>query len=128
MSIETWKAEFYPRPAQAISEEDALDHSIRKWEGLQPDALEKHVLFVVKNLIWEISSRPSSHKVGRKDCALCVQYLVKVNHLDDCCERCPIFKFRGSACCEGVGNPWYAFMKGNAAPMLDLLRQVKKGL
>ncbi len=45
MSLATWKAEFYPFTAEKCAAEfpeEALDHSIRKWEGLSPENLKKH--------------------------------------------------------------------------------------
>ena len=44
MSLETWKAEFYPVSAhEAIgSELEAAEHSLRKWQGRAEPNLEKH--------------------------------------------------------------------------------------
>lgn len=43
MSLITWKAKFYPEPANArMSKRDALLHSLRKWEGLTKENLKKH--------------------------------------------------------------------------------------
>ena len=44
MSIESWKAEFYPVEAAEVSAEDALAHSLKKWQGLQEESLLKHSL------------------------------------------------------------------------------------
>lgn len=46
MSLETWKEEFYKIPAEECIKEQALDHSITKWEGLRPENLQKHGLFL----------------------------------------------------------------------------------
>lgn len=40
MSLKTWKLEFYPVEASTVSKEDALDHSLRKWEGLTEENLK----------------------------------------------------------------------------------------
>jgi hypothetical protein len=37
MSLESWKAEFYPIPADEVKKKDALAHSLRKWEGLRKE-------------------------------------------------------------------------------------------
>lgn len=39
MSLETWKEEFYPIPADEVPESQALAHSLRKWEGLRKENL-----------------------------------------------------------------------------------------
>lgn len=46
MSIQSWIDEFYPVTAEECLPDDALEHSIKKWEGLQPDALERHGLLL----------------------------------------------------------------------------------
>lgn len=128
MSLKTWKAEFYPIPANETPKEDALDHSIRKWEGLQPDALEKHGLALKRGSIQEFSEQQLYHHVNGADCALCVHYFDKKALHDDYCLQCPIVKHTKRTCCEGWENPWSIFVKGNATPMLELLYRVKKGL
>lgn len=50
MSLETWKQEFYSLPASNAPIEQALDHSIKKWAGLQPDNLAKHSVELVEVL------------------------------------------------------------------------------
>lgn len=42
MSIETWKAEFYPRPARAVPATEAAEHSLQKWRGYLPENMAKH--------------------------------------------------------------------------------------
>ena len=44
MSIESWKAEFYPTPADEASKDQAIAHSLRKWEGLRKENLDRHEL------------------------------------------------------------------------------------
>ena len=35
MSLKSWKAEFYPVTASRVSKKNALEHSLKKWEGLK---------------------------------------------------------------------------------------------
>jgi site-specific DNA-cytosine methylase len=45
MSVETWKAEFYPVGARVAAEAgpvDAAEHSRRKWTGFLPRNLKQH--------------------------------------------------------------------------------------
>ena len=35
MSFETWKAEFYPTPAEYVSTDDALYHNLALWVGIR---------------------------------------------------------------------------------------------
>ena len=42
MSLETWKAEFYPIPAEYVSTDDALRHNLSLWVGIRQENLDKH--------------------------------------------------------------------------------------
>lgn len=45
MSIKTWKEEFYPvKPRKSMTTKEAIEHSLRKWEGLRKSNLKKHGL------------------------------------------------------------------------------------
>lgn len=132
MSIESWKAEFYPVPAEEVPEEEALAHSLRKWQGLLPENLALHKLIPVCNMLFDaegvtdevqiqIQQRPV-FAVTSETCALCR------HHNPDNCRTCPLFKVRGVPCDETVTDdpheltPYAAFTKrANARPMLDLL-------
>lgn len=114
MSEETWLAEFYPIPADKVSAEDALDHSIKKWEGALKKNLKKHGL-----------GCPPMDFDGHS-CALCV------HHLDEFCEHCPLSIVRGDVACDEL-RPYerkapYAqyIVKGNPRPMLTWLKKAKE--
>ena len=114
MSKETWIAEFYPIPADKVPAEDALDHSIRKWEGALAKNLEKHGL-----------ERPP---IGFYDdsCALCV------HHIEWCCLDCPLFIARGDVKCYEKRpheklSPFALYdNEGNPRPMLAWLKKAKE--
>lgn len=122
MSIRSWKRKFYPVPASKVKERDALDHSIRKWEGLQPEALEKHGLDSIGGVLFERGTA-REFEIHTGTCALCQHYLGGFN-----CIECPLSKLRdGQRCDCGRNNPWGHFgIRNNAKPMLRLLKKAKE--
>ena len=114
MSEETWLAEFYPVPADKVSAEDALDHSIKKWEGALRENLEKHGL----------DEPPIDFDSDA--CPLCVHYI------EDGCTRCPSYIARGDVCCDVDAPceeqaPYGQYsIKGNPRPMLYWLKKAKE--
>ena len=122
MSLKTWIKEFYPVRAEKVSKQDALDHSIKKWEGLKKKNLLKH----------QLSSGPDNHAyitdraggssfIDSDTCALCHHYLGE--GYDYPCEKCPIVKVNKRSC-----NSEYDYFcgTGNPVPMLRLLIQTQK--
>jgi len=89
MSIETWKAEFYPTPAEEAigSEEEALRHSLHKWQGGTPENLEKHGL--------KAHELDDDGHMSTRDCALC-HYTNTLKKND--CKRCPLTIHTGQGC------------------------------
>lgn len=78
MSAETWIKEFYPVSAHDVeSEIGAVNHSLRKWEGLRKSSLNAHGLEIP----------PIS--VSSSTCSLCLLYG---------CSDCPITKAIGISC------------------------------
>ena len=114
MSEETWLAEFYPVPANEVSAEDALDHSIKKWEGALRENLEKHGL----------DEPPIDFDSDA--CPLCVHYI------EDGCTRCPLYIARGDVdCCTETRSdeklsPLDHYGEGNPRPMLYWLKKAKE--
>lgn len=53
MSLETWKQEFYPVSAEeaVVDAIAAVNHSIKKWEGLRPNTLANHLKGQLNNRI-----------------------------------------------------------------------------
>lgn len=134
MSLETWKEEFYPVAAKDVPLQTAIDHSIRKWEGLTPENLQRHG-------IWKLSYR----RIGIDDddplggffinsgtCALCHYFILKTSS----CANCPLFEVRGLTSCDSTTDlecssrflsPYEEFLElGNTASMLAWLRMAKQ--
>ena len=108
MSLDTWKAEFYPVPADSVAETDALTHSLRKWEGLRKESLEKHGLRT--NVGW--------FRIDRSTCALCQRHLKSYT-----CRTCPIATVDvegNSVCCDDEYRIW-VFEK-DPEPMITLIK------
>ena len=80
MSLETWKAEFYPIDATLVAPEDAIQHALTKWIGLRPENLSKHDLTVHD---CEISDAHGNFPVDSRTCTLCVPN-------EYSCNSCPI--------------------------------------
>ena len=112
MSIESWKEEFYPVSARKFRRDpthaeqvEALGHSLRKWRGLQKEALYKHDLGVSSSgHIIELISKGnrSMFAVNTSTCALCVQWYRVVKHPTHPanCKGCPLAEVRGGAPCD----------------------------
>lgn len=129
MSLETWKAEFYPKRAGKTTKEEAVAHSLAKWIGLRPDNLAKHGVEVDKEkCIVEIGDEPSEEfvQVSGGTCALCYHYhddeeesvLIDDEEPEDWCGKCPLKLARGGIPCDERSDdeiddcedsPWYRY-------------------
>lgn len=91
MSLATWKKEFYRIPANKVSKNDALAHSIKKWTGLLPRNRKKHNVQLSdctlrdKHNLLDINSRSCALCVCHKDvCVACPVFVVSTNKLGNC--------------------------------------------
>lgn len=126
MSLDTWKAEFYPIPADQVPVEDALDHSIKKWSGLTKENMEKHgVRFVESYCCLTTDSDVAFNPVLGIDagtCALCL------HHLKTKCKTCPIVLHTGDqeARCNKQYRAFAHEFAQDPIPMVNLLNSVKE--
>lgn len=117
MSLATWKAEFYPIDANKVPADRALAHSLRKWVGLMPKALEKHGLHAYGRTVVEQGWLESEGTIAidADTCALCVHYISST------CECCPIKTTANR--CRCLHGPYAEFVRfGNPVPMIRILR------
>lgn len=122
MSLASWKREFYRTPADKVKPEEALDHSIRKWDGLSAEALAKHGL--KPHALWKfriLSDRQDKWvEIDSCTCALCQAHTIGCRIE---CSLCEVHKATGRNC----QSQYLSFIrKGNPKPMQRLLARVKR--
>lgn len=120
MSLETWKAEFYPVEAQDVPVEDAVRHSLQKWIGLRAENLSRHECWLDDNGcdIAVVDSSRDYLYIDSRTCALCEHH-----RRGGACLNCPLVKVRGRPCDddEGFSSPYGQIYKRNPEPMIALL-------
>ena len=118
MSLQTWKNEFYPIPADKCRKKDAVVHSLRKWIGFRPENLARHEMGVL-----DIMGRGP---LGADGCALCHKF-----EFGDC-ELCPLALARDGVPCndandeygEDSESPYSHFLdNGDPEPMIAFLEK-----
>ncbi len=142
MTLRTWREEFYPVPADIVSEEHAVTHSINKFEGLRKANLKKHDVYKhnksISNDAKYLYIQPmGSEKVYKDDldkklniplsidgtsCVLCILHEKKGS-----CITCPIYLYKKTKSsiartrepCSVEYITWLA--DGNPEPMIELL-------
>ena len=125
MSIETWKAEYYPCEAKDAT--DSIQHSLTKWIGLRKENLDRHGLLKgVCELYTETDG--GVFKINNDTCALCIEFLCP--GAADPCVRCPLYKHLGHACDNGDGeddqSPYHSFIADDdPEPMIVALSKLK---
>lgn len=122
MSMKTWKEEFYPVPADQVSAEDALDHSIRKWFGLTKENRERHGIMRILRLRKVFDAEDNDLEIGTCTCSLCQHYIGA-----GACLSCPFVKLMGKRCdsnFDGVYGEWG--MNGDPEPMIFALLFLKE--
>lgn len=146
MTIATWKAEFYPIEAEKTEREDALPHSIRKWEGLRPENLAKHGLRIVpsqygalaeegyddEKSIYSGDNPSHSFRMHSGNCSLCHHYMYPYpDSTLGKCKPCPLYQARRGQPCDyarpdEANSPWHAFsFKSDPLPMISWLEKSK---
>jgi hypothetical protein len=94
MSLESWKAEYYPVPADQCPPEQAVEHSLRKWIGLRRENLERHGMRAMSE---DITDAQTSEwfRIGASTCSLCETHTI--------CRGCPLL---AGQCVDGM-NAWW---------------------
>jgi len=122
MSLATWKALYYPVPASEVSPQDALAHSIRKWEGLAPEILEQHGITLDGGLKGE-TGEPRFY-INDKSCALCECYIQHdvEEESEKQCTPCPLYQYLGLSCDRLSSGPFAVWItEHDPKPMLTAL-------
>jgi hypothetical protein len=119
MSLETWKAEFYPIEADKATNTDleATLHSLKKWEGLRKDNLDKHNLVKINEFISNesiIDEKGNTLKITSSSCSLCKKY-------DNDCNECPLYRC-------GTATYGYWLITSDPEPMIKSLEELRDKL
>lgn len=119
MSIETWKAEFYPtNPRKRMTKLEAIEHSLKKYEGTTKNAMAKHKVMMAGGMTLE-DDNLDSFSFDAETCALCVKYMDR--NYGDSCYKCPLKMAAGRDCLHPTSE-YEKFCVGDNRPMLKLLR------
>lgn len=126
MSVQTWMSEFYPKPVHQTAKEEAVQHSLTKWQGLTPENLAKHGVriddygFVVQQ--GNRTGLETEVRINGSTCSLCLHYLNEDREdPESSCSTCPLYEARGNVACDAERDdedeaPWYAFRGDTADP------------
>lgn len=126
MSLETWKTEFYPIEAKDVPAEQAIAHSLQKWEGLLPENIKKHE---VQSTGWKVfdSEKAESITIGAETCALCATFTTKDPrpYLDPAgnedttnCGDCPLMEYNDGIQCDHLNNGVTLYADGLKNPLI----------
>jgi hypothetical protein len=126
MSINTWLDEFYPVSVNVLDKDnlsklDALEHSLRKWEGFREKNLKRY----------NVTGGDIRLFIHGDDCALCLKYYDEFSYSDlHPCESCPIYQNNGGKGCSydpKNKSEYYQYLKyENPLPMIKLLKKLIK--
>lgn len=122
MSLESWKAIYFPTPIKdaTFTEQSAVEHCLRKWRGLRAEVLEQHQIMLFSS--YESGFSFHNCYVNAQTCALCVRH-------DIICSKCSLALSRDRFPCilkrptETI-SPWLAWLENSdPEPMIQALEQ-----
>ena len=122
MSIQTWLDEFMPKkPTKRMTKRQAVEHSLRKWEGLTKKNLKKHGVSVG----WKKIRDDEWNEFGINDesCALCIKYRKNEN-----CGKCPLAQTLGGKSCDDFDMPYAVWALGDCVNPLPMIKALRKTL
>lgn len=119
MSFETWKEEFYPIPAKEVLPEQAVAHSLKKWQGLLSENLTKHNVRIgqhyCSNYVTDDKDPRWALSINGDSCALCATRT---------CWQCEIFKETDETC-NDEDSAYAVFCNtSDPRPMVKLLETI----
>lgn len=120
MSINSWKKEFYQGRIRDAAKDPltAVDHSLRKWEGLKSANVAKHGLVAWDGALKNPSSNATFY-IDNDSCALCQM------SADDC-RKCPIVLATDKTC-DGTDSPFADWLCGsNPTRMIKVLKSARR--
>lgn len=114
MTIESWKAEFYPIEAIDTRRDEAIQHTLRKWTGARPENLAKYELIKDRGSII-CDNYANVFSFGGGSCALCVHYY---------CDECPLAEHTGKTCMNGNSEYQKWIRDNDPEPMIKALEEI----
>jgi len=126
MTLETWKKEFYPVPADDPSIDTSMKatlHSLQKWIGLRKENLNKHSVYMFAGYVDDFLDFKSSIDPGlcinADSCALCKIFR-------NSCFECPLYQVRTRPCDKCLEEETYSpfsdyIINYNPEPMISWL-------
>lgn len=129
MTIESWKAEFYPVPAAEVVKATELEqakHALLKWTGAMPENLQKHGLRKALGLPILLNqqdgfydSKPDQFRFTTEECVWCHNH-----YKSGGCEGCPLLKHTGKKC-ENRESAFVEFIHtGDPSIMIKAINKV----
>lgn len=134
MSMKTWKEEFYPVGADEAAKGGnlaAVEHSIKKWEGLTLENLAAHGVRQHEDAPYVITGPeglgPGDFPLSMGTCALCEIFALRGRE----CHGCPLYDVRGAKCFKDGKDeaPYNAFCEeypGRPGPMIEALKAARE--
>lgn len=130
MSLESWKAEFYPKNAHQFSTESdkkCIKAAIKKWKGAFPENCAKHNVRYVEHSIIDIKSNEEL-EFDDDACTLCVKYFEAFCYRNNSTGivHCPIIRLQGIPCDKAPASgeaSTYDKSKNDPEPILNLLKE-----
>lgn len=115
MSINSWKAEFYPTDAVDTRRDEAIQHTLRKWKGTQSENLAKHEMEKAKYAEIIGLTEEDHFYFGSGSCALCVHYT---------CSDCPLQQHTNYTCSDPGSQYKRWVLENNPEPMIKALEEI----
>lgn len=117
MSVKTWIEEFYPVKASAgMTDKEALEHAILKFEGAKKENLKKHNVFLDDAEMYEKDTNDIFYFTS-DECSLCLKYI------NEECRGCPLYENNQYNRCGNLSSPYTEFCDtNNSNSMLETLK------
>lgn len=135
MGIESWREEFYPETGEASAKRGtlaAIEHGIRKWEGVRDENLKKHGLHRYRTGIFDEDGREMM-RLGWEECGLCWIYQCEEGPKgkDLGCKGCPLVGVDENGIdivCGGEGHGYWLVSQNRAGPeiLIGELKQARE--
>lgn len=141
MSLDTWKRKFYPKAASETTPEEAVAHSLKKWEGLLPENLVRHNVRLTdtRNVTGASSDlRNDVFRIDYSTCSLCFHFEHTRDEGEDACRQCPLSIERDNLSCDvesddefmdgAQGSPWDSFTDADEPDPRPMILWLKRTL